>query len=209
MTHSSRCSQMGHSPEPRHEFRDKHLILICRPDGGCSPVDISTGYENQRREHIHCAIIMDLVGHEVPIQGLEELVVITGMESDPVLETIVKEWEPIRTIRRVPILNTYVGDLSDHYVFRINRRPYLLLTCGRWEHYHSSTDTPDRLNYTKINAIADYICSLTEVVAKPDLDLVGLSQAVLGHAARLAGAPFSTLTTRTSIAAGTSIRVSC
>ena len=121
-------------------------------------------YEDQRREAIHCAVIMDLVGHEVPINGLEDLVFITGMESDQLLESIIKTCEPTRTIRTVPILNAYVGDLSDHYVFRINRRPYLLLTCGRWEHYHASTDTPDRLSYAKLDAIADYVCNLTERV---------------------------------------------
>ena len=35
-----------------------------------------------------------------------------------------------------PLLNRYVGDLSDHHVFRVNKRPYLFLTCARWEHYH-------------------------------------------------------------------------
>ena len=126
-------------------------------------------YEHQRLEPIHCAIIMDLVGHEVPIHGLEDLVFITGMESDPGLETLVRECEPTRTIRTVPILNAYVGDLSDYHVFRINRRPYLFLTCGRWEHYHRSTDTPDRLDYAKIDAIADYMCSLTERVCAASL----------------------------------------
>ena len=112
---------------------------------------------------------MDLVGHEVPVHGLEDLVFITGMESDPGLETLVRECEPTDTIRTVPILNDYVGDLSDHHVFRVNRRPYLLLTCGRWEYYHSSTDTPDRLDYAKIDAIADYVCSLTERVSEASL----------------------------------------
>ena len=54
-------------------------------------------------------------------------------------------------------------------MFRINGRPYLLLTCGRWEHYHASTDTPDRLNYAKLDAIADYICNLTERVCTASL----------------------------------------
>ena len=28
--------------------------------------------------------------------------------------------------------------------------PYLFLSCGRWQHYHQRTDTPDRLNYRKM-----------------------------------------------------------
>ncbi len=36
-------------------------------------------YEHQRRDRIHCAVVMDLVGHDVPIPGLEDLLFITGM----------------------------------------------------------------------------------------------------------------------------------
>jgi hypothetical protein len=46
--------------------------------------------------------------------------------------------------------------MSDHGVFRRNGVPYLFLSCGRWEHYHQETDTPDRLNYQKMAAIAEY-----------------------------------------------------
>jgi hypothetical protein len=32
---------------------------------------------------VHCAIVMDLVGHDVPVLGMEDLVFLTGTESDP------------------------------------------------------------------------------------------------------------------------------
>ncbi len=127
-------------------------------------------YQNQRLEEIHCAIIMDLVGHDVPVPGLEDLVFITGMESDSGLEVVLRHAEPPSGIRTVPILNSYVGDLSDHHVFRINNRPYLLLTCGRWEHYHMPSDTPDKLNYEKMAAITDYLTRLAEEVSLTRLD---------------------------------------
>ena len=52
-------------------------------------------YEDQRREEIHCAILLDLVGHDVPVPGLEDLLFITGMESAcwtplPIMMTIIK-----------------------------------------------------------------------------------------------------------------------
>jgi len=50
-------------------------------------------------------------------------------------------------------LNKYVGDMSDHGVFRCNDVPYLFFSCGRWAHYHQPTDTPDRLNYRKMARI--------------------------------------------------------
>lgn len=127
-------------------------------------------YEDQKMQDIHCAIIMDLVGHDVPFPGLEDLVFITGMESDPGLEQVVKEAEPFSGIRTIPTLNAYVGDMSDHHIFRTNSRPYLFLTCGRWEHYHSPSDTPDRLNYEKMTVIADYLAELAERVSLKRLE---------------------------------------
>lgn len=129
-------------------------------------------YEDQRTGPVHAAIILDLVGHDVPVEGLEDLLFITGAESDPGLEMAVRHSEPESGVRTVPTLNSYVGkvDLSDHHIFRENERPYLLLTCGRWEHYHMPTDTPDKLSIGKIEAVANYVVMLTESLCKSSLD---------------------------------------
>jgi hypothetical protein len=50
--------------------------------------------------------------------------------------------------------------MSDHGIFRENEVPYVFLSCGRWEHYHRPTDTPDRLNYSKMAAITTYCLDL-------------------------------------------------
>ena len=127
-------------------------------------------YEDQRTGPVHAAIILDLVGHDVPVEGLEDLLFITGAESDPGLEMAVRHSEPESGVRTVPTLNSYVGDLSDHHIFRENERPYLLLTCGRWEHYHMPTDTPDKLSIGKIEAVANYVVTLTESLCKSSLN---------------------------------------
>ena len=125
-------------------------------------------YRHQRRRPTHCAIVLDLVGHDVPIPGLEDLVFITGMESDPGL--VFAGGDP-SGLRVQPVLNRYVGDLSDHMIFRANQRPFLFLSCGRWQHYHAPTDTPDKLNFTKMAAIAE----LTETLVRRTsaVELVG------------------------------------
>jgi hypothetical protein len=127
-------------------------------------------YEDQRTGPIHAAIILDLVGHDVPVEGLENLLFITGAESDHGLEMAVRNSEPESGLRTVPTLNRYVGDLSDHHIFRENQRPYLLLTCGHWEHYHMPTDTPDNLSIDKIEAVGNYVVTLTESLSKSRLD---------------------------------------
>lgn len=134
-------------------------------------------YTRQRREEVHAAIVLDLVGHDVPVPGLGELLFLTGIESHPGLEAAVTaagEWPGLRL---VPTLNWYVlgpslgeeGDLSDYHVFRVNRHPYLFLTCGRWAHYHAPTDTPERLNSVKLAAVSDYLVRLVEIVAATEL----------------------------------------
>jgi hypothetical protein len=117
-------------------------------------------FSSQRTEEIACAIILDLMGHDVPIRGYEDLLFITGMESHSELEKALRETTVDGRIRIVPALNEYVGDLSDHHIFRVNDVPYLFLSCGRWEHYHMPTDTPEKLNYEKMAAMADYLLNL-------------------------------------------------
>jgi hypothetical protein len=117
-------------------------------------------FSSQRTEELACAVILDLVGHDVPIPGFEDLLFITGMESHSALENVIKSTPENNRVRIVPTLNSYVGDMSDHHIFRVNDVPYLFLSCGRWEHYHMPTDTPEKLNYEKMGAIADYLVNL-------------------------------------------------
>ncbi len=127
-------------------------------------------YQEQRLEAIHGAIVLDLCGHDLAITDMEDLLFITGMESDPALEHAVRACEPGEELRIIPTLNRYVGDLSDHHVFRIHQQPYLFLSCGRWEHYHQPSDTPEKLNYGKTAAIAGLVCALTADLAERRLE---------------------------------------
>ena len=119
-------------------------------------------YFTQRKGPLHCAIVLDLVGHDVPIPGYEDLLFVTGMESDP-------SWEPIfRTaaevaesaepsVRSVTTLTRYIGDMSDYHAIRVDEKPFLFLSCAQWEHYHSAEDTPEKLNYSKMATIRTFL----------------------------------------------------
>jgi hypothetical protein len=136
-------------------------------------------YEDQTDERgIHFALISDLVGHDVTIPShcmggiaaklaspLKPLTFMTGAESHPALPDLLDETPVPSGIKLIATLNEYVGDMSDHAVFRWNAVPYLFLSCGHWEHYHQRTDTPDRLNYNKMAAIANYAESVCCKVA--------------------------------------------
>lgn len=115
-------------------------------------------HEDQLDERgVHSAMIYDLVGHDVqlpgidlPVPELSGLTFVTGAESHPELPDLIEATPLPSELKLIATLNRYVGDMSDHGVFRKNGTPYLFFSCGRWEHYHEPTDTPDRLNYDKM-----------------------------------------------------------
>lgn len=159
-------------------------------------------YHDQRDARgFHSAIIMDLVGHDVSLTGqtlshlpgigpllgrlpgfkqkdislplLHPLVFVTGAESHPRLAKVLDCVGPMDGLKIVATLNRYIGDMSDHGVFRENGVPYLFLSCGRWEHYHSPTDTPDRLNYRKMVSITRQVAALLAEIDHQELPCEG------------------------------------
>ncbi|MCH7228739.1 M28 family metallopeptidase [Haloferula sp. A504] len=131
---------------------------------------------------VHFALISDLVGHDVSLPAsalgglaakaaapIAPLTFATGVESHPELPGIMGGLQVPDGMKLVATLNDYVGDMSDHGAFRRNGVPYLFLSCGHWEHYHRPTDTPDRLNYQKMAAIARYAESVCRAAAAATL----------------------------------------
>jgi hypothetical protein len=164
-------------------------------------------YHDQRDERgFHAAIIMDLVGHDVSLTGktlthipgigpllgrlpgfknkdislplLHPLLFITGAESHPMLSSVLDTVGPQDGLKIVSTLNRYIGDMSDHGVFRKNGVPYFFLSCGRWEHYHSPTDTPDRLNYRKMASITRQVAALLGELDSQELERTGNKETI-------------------------------
>ena len=150
-------------------------------------------YEDHARERgIHAAIIMDLMGHDVlvpmavldmvpwlgrlgrllpragehdvALPGVRDLFFMTGAESHPNLARVVDSVRMPRRLRLIATLNEYVGDMSDHGVFRTNGVPYLFFSCGRWRHYHVETDTPEKLDYAKMARMTGYLVAVAEAL---------------------------------------------
>ncbi|UCG49022.1 MAG: M28 family peptidase [Phycisphaerales bacterium] len=147
---------------------------------------------------IHAALIMDLMGHDVLVQledvkaipyvgrfgmifaksgqqdvalpMIRDLLFITGAESHPALPGLLERTAHGRRLRPVAVKNDYIGDVSDHGVFRTNGSPYLFLSCGRWRHYHMPTDTPDKLNYAKMERMMRYLVALTGAISEAPLE---------------------------------------
>lgn len=118
----------------------------------------------QMRERVHAALILDLVGHRIEQAGFSDMAAVMGSESHPQLAAAVSESNgkhlPVATLP-----NRIYPDMSDHYAFRIAGIPYLFFTCGQGEHYHRPTDTPDTLDYRKMERVADLLEELVRTSA--------------------------------------------
>ncbi|MEX2683299.1 MAG: M28 family peptidase [Candidatus Sigynarchaeota archaeon] len=117
-------------------------------------------------DEIQVAIVLDLTGHLVPKPRLEHCLFAIGMEhATATIDAVLKAAKDARGIQVFPASNNRVGDMSDHHAFRINKRPFIFLSCGRTEHYHTRTDTIENLNLPKANAIASFLANLVETCA--------------------------------------------
>jgi hypothetical protein len=108
---------------------------------------------------LDCAMVLDLCGHDVSIPGCENALFVLGAEYAHELVQAVQSTES-SVISTYLFKNERIGDMSDHYGFRLAGRPFLFFSCGWWKHYHRSTDTFDRLNLSKMQGIAEYLVRL-------------------------------------------------
>ncbi len=115
-------------------------------------------------------VCMDLVGHALGPAGLPEAVrrslFVLGAERSRGTDAIVEACAA-RAAGVVPrrLAMDVVPPLSDYHSFEEAGVASLFLTCGRWEHYHQVTDTPDRLDLPKIAATAAFLEDLTRALA--------------------------------------------
>jgi hypothetical protein len=122
-------------------------------------------------EQIELMIALDLVGHAVGPEGTPESVrrslFALGAEKSAGLGALAARSADKGVVLR-PLELDVIPPLSDYEAFRRAGVPTLFLTCGRWQHYHLPTDTPDRLDYDKLAAVTRTVESLVRgVLAEP------------------------------------------
>ena len=76
-------------------------------------------------ETLDCAIVLDLCGHDVSIPGCEDALFVLGAEYSHDLVQAVQSTES-SVISTCMFKNERIGDMSDHYGFRVAGKPFLL-----------------------------------------------------------------------------------
>jgi Zn-dependent M28 family amino/carboxypeptidase len=125
-------------------------------------------------DSIDLMVCMDLVGHALGPEGVPDAVrqsvFALGAERSEGTGALVDRLaraEPGVILRRMDAET--VPPLSDYWGFWRRGVPFLFLTNGRWRHYHTPEDTPDKLDYPKIEATARWLERFTrEVCARPE-----------------------------------------
>jgi hypothetical protein len=124
---------------------------------------------------LHLALVLDLVGGrsapELQAAGLGHALFVLGAEADPSLRALVAAQAPITGVEPVTLSLATVEAMpyrpgtrfprSDYHGLREDvRRPFLFLTTGRTETYHTPEDTPDRLDYERLGRVTRWIAQL-------------------------------------------------
>lgn len=119
-------------------------------------------------------VCMDLVGHALGPDAVRDAVrrslFVLGAERSRGTDAIVEACAArARGVFPRRLAMDVIPPLSDYHSFEEAGVASLFLTCGRWEHYHQVTDTPDRLDLPKIAATATFLEDLVRALAaRPD-----------------------------------------
>lgn len=124
-------------------------------------------------DRVDTVVCLDVVGHAlgpaVLPNEVRQSVFVLGAERGsgtpaffdglPAVEGIVP--------RRV---DSYISPaMSDYHAFMERSIPFLFYTCGRTVDYHMPTDTPDKLDYSKMAALVDHLeVLIIELARRPE-----------------------------------------
>ncbi len=150
--------------------QDGRGVILAAFDGEEPPYFLTGGMGSQQfaanppvpLDRVDMMVCMDLVGHAFGPEGLPDSVrgsvFALGAErsagTSALVEGIARS-EPGLFVRRADA--EIIPPLSDYEPFWRREVPFLFLTSGRWRHYHTPQDTPEKLDYSKMAATARWL----------------------------------------------------
>lgn len=124
-------------------------------------------------EHLDILVNLDLVGHPLGPPTLppevRNTILVMGAEKSPGVGAIIDRLgrEATGIIPR-RLDSDVIPPMSDHYAFQRAGIPFLFFNIGRDRHYHTPQDTPEKLDYSRMVALADHLTVLIRELAARD-----------------------------------------
>jgi hypothetical protein len=184
---------LGHSlGRTRPELR-RHVVLLF-PDAE-EPPDVRTKRMGSSwfwrnpplpADRLDLALVFDLMGGraspEIRSAGLADALFVLGAEADPSLVALVRDVSPAARVEPVRLSLPMIEVMpyrpasrfarSDYHGLREHgQRPFLFLTSGRTETYHTAADTPDTVDYDRLRALSRWVARLAVHAADLDAEL--------------------------------------
>lgn len=184
---------IGHALGRARPQLGRHVILLF-PDAE-EPPDVRTErmgsswfWQNPPLpiDRLDLALVFDLMGGraspEVRAAGLADALFVLGAEADPSLVALVRDVarasrvDPVRlSLSMIEVMPYRPGSRfarSDYHGLREHaQRPFLFLTTGRTETYHTAEDTPDTVDYDRLRALTPWVARLAVHAADVDAEL--------------------------------------
>ena len=115
-------------------------------------------------EHVKLFITADMVGRSLGNLPLPTVFCL-GSEHAPVLRTVLDRVGTPRGLEVARLGIDLVGTRSDYGPFRDRKVPFLFFSTGEHPDYHSTRDTPEKVDFPKLTRISNLVLAvLVEVV---------------------------------------------
>ncbi len=130
-------------------------------------------YDNSK---IVATINMDLLGRDL-LDVVDRCLIVTGTENYAAIQENVSAACAQSNLKFIPLQTELIGPVGDHMAFVSSGRPVLFFTCGINKDYHQSTDTADKLNFSKLERESAVVENTLLALANADSALLTRSPA--------------------------------
>ncbi|MFO7841638.1 MAG: M28 family peptidase [Fidelibacterota bacterium] len=126
-------------------------------------------------EKVDLAIILDLLAHRmgegrVP-EKFQEIFFIIGAEKSGVGPVLDEMQSAVKNLSPMRIGAHAIPPSGDYLPLQKYKLPYLFMTAGKFNDYHSCYDTAEKLDYPKLEGISNYLAYLLAVLAEADPEI--------------------------------------
>ncbi len=113
---------------------------------------------------LKAVLTADMLGRSMA-NVMDEYVFVLGSECSPGLRKLVADVAPPRGLAVGRLGADVIGTRSDYGPFRDRRVPFLFLSTGQHPDYHQPTDTPERVDYRKLQRVSVWVRDLLRRLA--------------------------------------------